>query len=86
MELLRQDPLTATPKLIQLIFLALPFTSFFKDKNRSFVERNKRKISDAFLNNPNFSMITKKIASLKTADELVSLLEGAGEILTKICQ
>src|SRR3989344_157573 len=32
MELLKQDPLTITPKAIQLIFMALPYTSFLKDK------------------------------------------------------
>lgn len=78
MELLKQDPLTIIPKAIQLIFMALPYTSLFKDKTRSYVEANKRKIAEGFLKDAKLSSITKKIDSLKNADELISLLEESG--------
>jgi len=76
MELLKQDPLTVTPKAIQLIFMALPYTSFLKDKSKTFLENNKRNIADAFMKDARLSQITKKIPSLKTAEELIKLLEG----------
>jgi len=84
MELLKQDPLTPTSKPIQVILLALPFTSFFKDKNRSFIEKNKRKIIEAFLKDKNLSSISRSILELKTDDQLIKTLEGAGPMLAKL--
>ncbi|MBI4009337.1 hypothetical protein HY357_03820 [Candidatus Roizmanbacteria bacterium] len=81
LELLKQDPLTPTPKQIQVILLSLPFTSFFKDKNRLFVEKYKRIIVEAFLKDPRLIPITKAVNKLKTDEELIKLLEGAGGIL-----
>ncbi|MBI2597076.1 hypothetical protein HYW41_02880 [Candidatus Daviesbacteria bacterium] len=81
LELLKQDPLTPIPKQIQVILLALPFTTFFKDKNRSFVEKYKRAIIEAFLKDPRLIPITKAVNKLKTDEELIKLLEGAGGIL-----
>ncbi len=85
MELLKQDPLTPTPKPIQLILLALPFISFLQDKNTYFLERNKRRIIDAFIKDPNLSQISKRVQDLKTSDELINLLEQTVPILSKIC-
>ncbi|MDD5147543.1 MAG: F0F1 ATP synthase subunit alpha [Candidatus Daviesbacteria bacterium] len=85
MEILKQEPLTAVPKQIQLILLALPFTTFLQDKNRGFVEKYKQIIIEAFLKNPALLPITKTIATLKTDEELVKLLEGAGPVLSKLC-
>lgn len=84
MEILKQDPLSATSKLTQVILLALPFTTFFADKNKAFIEKNKRKIIDAFLKDPGLVQIGKSIPSLKTDTELIKILEGAGGILAKI--
>lgn len=86
MELLKQDPFTAIPKPIQLILLGLPFTSFFDDKNRFFVDRNKKAVTEAFLKDPNLSKIAKAVPKLTTEDELIKLLEGAGPILQRICK
>lgn len=85
MEMLKQDPLTAVAKPIQAILLALPFTSFFRDKNRNFVEKYKGVICEAFLRQPQLIPITKAVSKLKTDEELIKLLEGAGSILAKIC-
>ncbi len=85
MELLKQDPLTPTLKQIQVILLALPFTTFLQDKTRVFVEKYKRTIAEAFLNSPALLPITKSVNKLKTDEELIKLLEGAGPILTKLC-
>ena len=85
MEILKQDPLTAVSKQIQAILLALPFTTFLQDKNRSFVEKYKQTIIDAFLKHPQLIPITKSIPTLKTDEELIKLLEGAGVVLSKLC-
>lgn len=86
MEILKQDPLTAVPKQIQIILLALPFTTFLKDKNKKFIEKYKKIIIEAFLNSPSLMSITKVVGKLKTDEELIKLLEGAGGVLTKLCQ
>lgn len=85
-EILKQDPLTLISRQIQLILLALPFTTFFKDKNRNFIEKYKKTIIEAFVKHPSLVPITKSITQLKTDEELIKLLEGAGAILAKICQ
>jgi len=84
MEILKQDPLTAVPKQIQMILLALPFTTFLQTKNRSFVEKYKKTISEAFLKHPALLPITRSVSKLKTDEELIRLLEGAGGILDKL--
>lgn len=85
MEILKQDSLTAVPKVLQLILLALPFTTFFQDKNRLFVEKYKKIIMEAFIRNPTLVPLTKSIPKLTTDDELIKALEGAGTILAKLC-
>lgn len=84
-ELLKQDPLSPTVKHIQLILLALPFTTFFQDKNRLFIEKYRDVITAAFLKNPQLAPIIKSIPKLKTDEELIKLLEGTGSILAKLC-
>lgn len=85
MELLKQEPLTLTPKPIQTILLALPFTGFLKDKNQAFLEKNKKILEQAFLTNPGLLPISRSIKKLKTDEELIRLLEGVGPILAKLC-
>ena len=85
LEFLKQDPLTAVPKQIQMVFLALIFTSFFNDKNRLFVEKHKRTITQAFLTNPQLIPVAKQVDNFKTEQELIKALEAAGPILAKIC-
>ena len=73
------------PKEIQVILLSLPFTTFFEDKNRLFVEKYKRIIADAFQTNAQLLTITKSLAKLINDEELIKLLEGAGPVLSKLC-
>lgn len=84
MEILKQEPLTAVPKQIQVILLALPFTTFLQDKDKVFVEKYKRVIVEAFITNPQLIPITKSVTKLKSDEELIKLLEGTGLILAKI--
>lgn len=85
MEMLKQDSLTLIPKPIQVALLALPFTTFFQDKNRLFLEKYKNVILEAFYKNPTLVTLTKSIPNLKTDDELIKLFEGAGGVLSKLC-
>lgn len=85
LEMLKQDPLTAIPKQIQVILLTLPFTAFLQDKDQSFVERYKKVITEAFLTNRALSSITKQIGKLQTDTQLFQALEGAGPTLAKLC-
>ncbi len=85
MEILKQDPLTAIPRQIQMILLALLFTNFFKDKNRLFIEKYRRVIAEAFLTNPKLLPVTKSLDQFKNEEELIKTLEGTGPILARIC-
>lgn len=84
-ELLKQEPLTAIPKQIQIILLSLPFTSFLKDKTRAFIEKYKKTLIESFLKDPNLLPLTKSIDRLNSDEELIKLLEGVGPILAKLC-
>ena len=85
MEMLKQEPLTAIAKQIQVILLALPFTTFLQFKTASFLEKYKQTIIKAFLSNPQLLGVTKAVSKLKTDEELIKLLEGAGPILNQLC-
>ncbi len=85
LEFLKQEPLTPIPKQIQVILLALPFTSFFQDKTKNFAEKYKDTIIRGFLSNPQLNKISKSVDKLKSDLELAKLLEGAGPYLAKLC-
>ncbi|MBI2018935.1 F0F1 ATP synthase subunit alpha [Candidatus Daviesbacteria bacterium] len=85
MELLKQEPLTAIPKQIQVALLALPFITFFNNKNKTFLEKYKKIIIQAFLTNPQLSQIAKGSDKFKTDDELIKALEDTTPILQKLC-
>lgn len=84
-ELLKQDPLTAISKPIQVILLTLPFTTFLKDKNRAFIEKYKNTLINVFLTQPQLLTITKSVVNMSSDEELIKTLEGAGGILAKLC-
>lgn len=85
LELLKQEPLTAIVKQVQLILLSLPFTTFLQNKPRSYIEKYKNFLIENFMGNPKLIPITKSVSKLKTDEELIRLLEGAGPILAKLC-
>lgn len=85
-EMLKQEPLSPVPKQIQMILLALVFTKFFNDKNKAFVESNKKKIINAFLTQPQLITFTKSLDKFETEVQLINALEGAGPLLAQICK
>lgn len=85
LELLKQDPFTPIPKPVQIILLALPFTTFFSDKDKSFVEKYKKTLIEAFLKHPKLVTITKSVTNLATEDQLIKALEDVTVTLKGIC-
>lgn len=85
MELLKQEPLTAIPRQIQVALFALPFVAFCNNKNKTFLEKYKKTIIQAFLTDPELSKIAKGVDKFKTDDELIKALEGLTPILQKLC-
>ncbi len=85
METLKQDHITAIPRQIQIILLGLLFTTFFNDKNKLFIEKNKGLITKAFLTDPKLTTITKSIDNFKSEEDLIKTLEGTGGMLSKLC-
>ncbi|MBI2039903.1 F0F1 ATP synthase subunit alpha [Candidatus Microgenomates bacterium] len=84
-EVLKHEPLTSVPPQIQLILLALCLSSFISDKDKKFMEKNKKVLWQGFLQHPQLVKITQSVPSLKSDDELIKLLEGVSPILNKIC-
>lgn len=84
-ELLKQDPLTLIPKDIQLIMLALIFTSFLQDKDRYFLEKYKKTLIDSFQKDPNLFKITQSVLTMKTDKELIDTLETVVSKLNQLC-
>lgn len=85
MELLKQDPLTGVAKVIQVILLTLPFTSFMQDKNTAFVEKYKNKLIEGFLTHPVLSQISKAVPKVSTDEDLIKQLEKVVFILKEMC-
>lgn len=84
-ELLKQDPLTAVPKVIQVILMALPFISFLQDKNASFIEKYKKILINAFLKHPTLIEIAKSVPKLDSDEELIKQLERVVPVLKEMC-
>lgn len=84
-EILKQQPLSAIAGEIQSILLALVFTSFMTDKDKSFIEKYKQTLVEAFSREPNLLSITKSVGKMKTVEELTEQLEKVKPILAKIC-
>lgn len=82
-EVLKQSPLTFIAQEIQIILLALVFTSFMADKDKKFLEKYKEVITQAFLKEPTLLNITKSTKKLKNVEELIKLLELTRPVLTK---
>lgn len=85
LEFLKQDTLTAIPKVIQSILLALPFTTFMQDKTSSFAEKYKKMLMEAFLKQPTLLKIAKSVHKFKSDEDLIKQLEQVTPILKEVC-
>lgn len=86
MEFLKQDALTSIPKSVQLIMLSLPFINFFKNKNKVFIQKNKKIITDTLMKDKTIQQIAAQIPRFQTDSELIAQLEIISPILERICK
>ena len=84
-EVLKQAPFTFVPKEIQVILLGLTLTTFMADKDRKFIEKYKQILMNAFLTDPQLIRITKSLPGLKSAQQLLDLLEAVKLQIMKLC-
>lgn len=78
-ELLKQPPLTYIGKEEQVVLLALPFTSFLKDKDKEFVRANLQVLLDTLSNDPELAKITESVFNFKDDKELIAALEKVSD-------
>lgn len=83
-ELSKQEALMYIPVEEQIALLGLVFTSFLKDKNGYFVQKNKPKIIKFFMD-PKVKSFTKTILTNKSLDQLIAKLELLVPRLKQIC-
>lgn len=84
-ELMQQPPLTNIPIPLQIVLLALPFTSFLQGKDRFFIKTQWQKMAQAFTTHPQLKIFLKLALSLKTDTELITRLESIKPILAQLC-
>lgn len=82
-EIIKQPPLTHTPKEIQTILLGLPFTKFMQNQTKEFVRKYKGVLMDAFQKDPQLQQVFQKVLSLQTEAELFTLLDSVSATLQK---
>lgn len=75
-ELTKQSPLILIPLEIQLILLALPFTTILQDKDKNFVRRYKDLIVKAFLEDAELSSFAENIFRLQSDEDLINQLNS----------
>lgn len=83
-EIIRQENLTDIPLSIQSILFALIYTGFLKDKNEAFLRKHKDAIVQLFAFEPGYNQITKQVETLKTDEELITMLEGISVKLNEL--
>ncbi|MBI2600942.1 hypothetical protein HYW42_03225 [Candidatus Daviesbacteria bacterium] len=84
-EILKQDPITSIPEQVQIILLALVYTSFLTDKDRYFLEKYKNPLINAFESDADLLKITRGLSSIKNDQQLVNLLETQLKKLNELC-
>lgn len=83
--LLNQPALFYLPFYIQLILIGLPFTSFFMQKNATFIENNKSTIIE-YLSKLNEKEAADKLNKLKTEAEFFAVLNQLMPEIQRICK
>lgn len=83
-ELITQPTFTYIPKAIQVILLALPFSTFLQEVDKNFVEQSKGRLIEIFSKDPELNRIAKSIATFKNEDELIAVLNQAAPRLKQL--
>lgn len=85
-ELIRQESLTGHGIEVQIFLLGLTFTSFYTDKDLSYIQRSKQVLTNLIKTDKAYFEFASRLLSLKTMDELTKTLEGAVPRLLQICK
>jgi F-type H+/Na+-transporting ATPase subunit alpha len=85
-ELIKQPPLTYISKELQSVLLALPFTGFFQDKDKDFIKKYHRFLTEAYASDPVLSKITRKAFTVATEEQLFELLESVTNRLIQLIE
>ncbi len=85
-EMINQPALTNIPLIVQTLMLALVFTPFLQYKDGTFVEKNKTKIIEAFMKDPEFKSLVEIAQGLHNLDELILKIPPYISKLEQICQ
>lgn len=83
-EFIKQPSLTFTSLEIQIILLALPFTSFLQLRDREFVRKYKDLLIKAFTTDPELVKITKAAITFPSDTELIKALETVASRVQQI--
>ncbi len=75
-ELLNQKALVSIDREVQTVIYALPFTTFFKDKDVAYVHRVKEPLLSAFKTDPELVDFAKGVFKKKDLTELITAIEG----------
>lgn len=84
-ELLTQDNLIEIVLPVQIILLALPFTTFLIEKDVGFVKKYKKVLIDAFINDFDLSAVTSNVLKIKNDLDLIAALEKVKPRLEVLC-
>ncbi|MDO8618933.1 MAG: F0F1 ATP synthase subunit alpha [Candidatus Daviesbacteria bacterium] len=85
-EIIQQEDLISVSLPIQAILLGLVFTTFLKDQNEVFMQKNKQSLIKAFSTDPTLIQISQAALNLKSDDELIQALEKVAPKLKEICK
>ncbi len=86
-ELLKQEVFELGIKSnIQVILLSLVFTSFVLNKDKKFIEQNKKKIIKSISENPELEEVRELAKTDIQIEEFIDFLETKITLLEKICQ
>lgn len=85
-EILNQDVLTHLPLELQTVLMALVFSTFLAEKEKSYLARVKRKLIMALQSDPSLQTIVKEGTQLDSADKLIAFLSSHEQEFERVCQ
>lgn len=85
-EILKQDPLTRIPVVVQMMMLGLTFTPFLQNNSAEFVKKNKKSILNYFLQIAELNKYSLEVVKMRDENELIKSLDQFLAGLGQVCQ
>lgn len=85
-ELLNHDLEVFLSEEEQVVLLGLAFTDFLKDKDPSFIKKNKRKLIEGIKKDSQISYLAEKMLTFNNLDNFLKKLNALNERFQKICE